>query len=289
MQKKSIDHVTVIRVLAVLTFVFFASSLQAKQEIIWWDYHWSPLRILEGEFKGEGRADKILSIVRAQLSNYRHKGLKMNFPRFSENAKSKNLICSDSMRKTVEREEYLYYSIPMSLANPVQVIFKAQNIEKFGDLSNLSLEKLLQNSKLKTAVSQGSFGPIDPILQKYKHQKNLSITPFEMSTIAKMMLGDRIDYLIVTNSAVVNFELKKMKTPPQVISSSIIEAKEISLRYFACTKTSEGKKVIDQINQILLKTRPTPEYRQAVLLWYLPSELSRLNQYYDDVFLKTSK
>jgi uncharacterized protein (TIGR02285 family) len=61
---------------------------------------------------------------------------------------------------------------------------------------------------------------------------------------------------------------------------------DASLTYVACSKTEWGRKTIDNLNKVLLKTRPTERYRGAYERWLDPSSIGGYRELYKNVFLE---
>lgn len=106
----------------------------------------------------------------------------------------------------------------------------------------------------------------------------------------KMLIAGRIDALPgLPEEAMYLAETLGFKD--QIMTLNITENQNdhsASLTYVACSKTPWGQKTIDAINTVLLKERPTQEYRAAYERWLDPSSIDNYRVLYDDVFLPIS-
>ncbi len=268
------------------------SFLFAKDRITWMKYDWPPVYISKGLYKGQGNADAILKFFQEQLYEYDHITIQVNPARAIKLMKDGEKVCMVGTLKTPERERFLYYAIPIGITLPNAIIVKKNRLSSFKNVENISLEKLLKNKKLRGGIiKKRSYTPvIDQILNKYTGQPNLYVQSSSRmaENLLKMLLADRIDYII--EYPWVTVFLEKILGKKEITTSiAIEETKPFSFGMVACPKNRWGSKVIKRINQILLKSRPTPEYREFVERWNSKKDLIRIRKGYNEIFLKMNK
>ena len=96
-----------------------------------------------------------------------------------------------------------------------------------------------------------------------------------------MLLKERIDY-ILEYEFMVDFEAERLGIKDQFVSIPVEETlDDISLGAFGCSDTAEGKKVIEEINQVLINKRKSEEYRE-LLNFLLPKDPKRVERYWKE-------
>jgi uncharacterized protein (TIGR02285 family) len=63
------------------------------------------------------------------------------------------------------------------------------------------------------------------------------------------------------------------------------ESLDAWLSYVACSKTTWGKMVIQDVNKVLLEQRPKEQYRAAYERWLDEGSISRYRAAYENYFL----
>jgi uncharacterized protein (TIGR02285 family) len=288
-----------LKTLLVTIFCFSLCSLSpltghAKDSIAWMEAVAPPFFIHEGVLKGQGYEDLITNIITDNLPEYDHTHMIANISRHYQQWKQGEKSCALAMYKTPEREEFAYFSIPSVFTLPTVLIITIDNFKKFGE-KNVRLQKLLESNDFTIGRSSNrSYGvAFDKVLDTYGNDNNTFM--FEGAELSlnlfKMLLAGRIDALAgLPEEAMYLAETLGYKD--QIMTLNIVENQkdhDASLTYVACSKTEWGEKTIDAINNVLLKERPTKEYRAAYERWLDPSSIDNYRSLYEDVFLSISK
>jgi uncharacterized protein (TIGR02285 family) len=285
--KVKIKNVVQLKFLVLLAL--FSSVSAAKETIDWMTVDWPPVMILDGEDKGKGRFDILLQLYQDNLPQYNHQSSLNNFTRYWHSAKNGQPTCNILALKNSERQEYMHYSIPSAITLPNSIIMKQDSFVKLGSPSSYSLVDLILDKRFLGILESGrSYSTqIDVLLKKHQEASNLIQGVNSAKQLLQMLELGRVDYIIEYPYISGYLRSKHMSQTPKFSSIAI---KEIPLYYFvhtACPKTDWGKKVIDAVNKILLKIRPTAEYRAANELWYFSDrEIQLIRQVYDTEFLK---
>ena len=194
---------------------------------------------------------------------------------------------------TPEREKFIYYSIPIDFDPPLGVTIKRSKAELFKNTKIISLEKLLENKQLRIGIQSGrSYGKIlDPLLEKHKGQKHIYIREGKglYESLLKMLMADRIDYILGYPVETI-YVGKMLGVDDQVMNIPLQEhLNTYSYGYIACSKTEWGREIIEKINRILRKERPTEHYRSIMERWLDSNIIESYRQAYEAIFLKTEK
>ena len=280
---------------AVLSLIIAASPAlsRAKDTVRWMEAVMPPFFIQEGPSKGKGYGDEITKIIEQQLTDYEHDEVITNITRHFYKFKQGEQVCSVGLYKTPEREEFMYFSLPSFLTLPPVIIIKKDRHAAFNNRASVGLEEILSNKTLMIGlVKDRSYGTtLDGILAKHKEQKNVvKFTGQELShNLFKMLMMDRLDGLIGLPEEAL-YQAEQMGIRDQLMTL-IIEENQNNyngwMSSVGCSKNEWGRKIIAQINLVLLKQRPTEQYRAAYERWLDPNSIENYRKVYREVFLNT--
>ena len=266
-----------------MLLTLIAVRVTAKETITWMVVDWPPLMILEGDDKGKGLADVFLTLYQQNLPQYKHHNMMMNFARYWHGAKNGEPICNLLTLKNQGREDYMHFSIPAAMTLPNSIIMKQENIAKLGNPKSYSLAKLMVDKQFIGILESGrSYSQqIDVLLNEHQASSNLIRGVNSARQLIQMLELGRIEYIIEYPYIADYLRSQYTKQTQQFGSIGIDEIPPYYLTYVACPKTDWGKNVIDSVNQMLLKIRPTPEYHAANERWYVyPREIELIRHVY---------
>ncbi len=282
------QYLKMIPVLFVVMGVWRPSSLPAEETIQWAVMDWPPFYFLDGENKGKGISETILKFYQSKLTKYNHEEIKMRLARYIRQAEDKKDICMYGLLKTPEREKDLYYSYATAFGVTQRIIMKTSTWKKLGQPETMSLEALLLKPDMSVIFQQKrAYGVLNHIINKYQHSENVNIGAQSGFQLIKMLLLDRIDY-IVEYPYPVAMVSKKNKKLDLITSVRIEELPPYILSYCTCAKTPNGKKVIERINEIIRQYRASEEYWQTLsagMNWMDKKSARYLKKLYKDMFL----
>lgn len=280
---------------AVLSLMMAASpSLsRAKDTVSWMEAVMPPFFIQEGPSKGKGYGDEITRIIEQQLTDYEHDEVITNITRHFYKFKQGEHVCSVGLYKTPEREEFMYFSLPSFLTLPPVIIIKKDRHSAFNNRASVGLGEILNNKTLMIGlVKDRSYGTtLDDILAEHKEQKNVvKFTGQELSNnLFKMLMMDRLDGLIGLPEEAL-YQAEQMGIRDQLMTL-IIEENQNNyngwMSAVGCSRNEWGRTIIARINQVLLKQRPTEQYRAAYERWLDPNSIENYRKVYREVFLNT--
>jgi uncharacterized protein (TIGR02285 family) len=271
------------------------SLSQAKDTVSWMEAVMPPFFIQEGSSKGKGYGDEITKIIQQQLTGYEHDEVITNITRHFYKFKQGEQVCSVGLYRTPEREKFMYFSLPSFLTLPPVIIIRKDRHAAFNNRASVSLGEILRNKTLMIGlVKDRSYGTtLDGILAQHKEQKNVvKFTGQELShNLFKMLMMDRLDGLIGLPEEAL-YQAEQMGIRDQLMTL-IIEENQNNyngwMSAVGCSKNEWGRKIIAQINQALLKQRPTEQYRAAYERWLDPNSIENYRKVYLEVFLNTTQ
>lgn len=250
-----------------------------------------PFYIHEGELQGQGYQDLITELIKKQLPGYEHQHMKANISRHYQQWKEGKQACGLAMFKTPERQEFAYFSIPSVFTLPTVLIVRKDRLDAFGCTESVSLTELLKSNEFVVGRSNNrSYGlEFDNTLNTHGNNKNIFAYegPELSRNLFRMLLAGRIDALAGLPEEAM-YLAEKMEVRDKITTIGIKENQvnhDASLTYVACSKTEWGKKTIKDINEVLLKLRPTEEYRAAYERWLAPDAINGYRKLYKEIFL----
>jgi uncharacterized protein (TIGR02285 family) len=286
----AIKHLPLVIIIFLAT-TFLPTGAWTKNSIVWLEAVAPPFFIHEGEFQGQGYEDLITDILKKNLQEYDHSHMIANISRHYQQWKQGEQACGLAMYKTPERMEFAHFSIPSVITLPTVLIINKENFDNFGGTKTVSLKDILKsNNYVVGRAKNRSYGiEFDDTLNIYGNEKNIFAYegPELTLNLFEMLLAGRIDALSgLPEEGMYLAEIMGIKD--QIMTLNIVENQvnhNASLTYVACSKTEWGQKAIEDINKVLLKVRPTENYRTAYERWLDPSSIAGYRKLYNEVFL----
>lgn len=281
--------------LLVLSFgVFFSVSTFAKETITWMEVDFAPFLIHSGPFKGGGYGDVGSDILVENLPQYDHSVILANLSRQYELYQQQENVCTVGLFKNPDREKFMYFSIPVFFSLPNHLIISKDKHDEIGGLSSVQLKDVLQSNKIVIGHSKNRSysAEIDSVLKEYGSSKNLFLAEnrgaFTTSFFEMLKLG-RVDAIIAAPEEIL-YQAEQLGLRDKLVTVSIEEnSLDAWLSYVVCAKTPWGKKVITDINEVLIKQRPTDRYREAYERWLDEGRLKEYRRLYISEFLSVKE
>jgi len=287
--RKVLKCIILINILIVsLAILFSPVMVRGEDTITWLKTDFPPVSIAEGKDAGEGIMNKITDLMISDLPDYHHQSRVANIDRIMTEFEQGQDACAGGFIITEERLKIGYFSkYPSTFLPPVQIVVRKEDKKLFESSGMPSLEDLLVNKTLKLGLSSKmAYGKkIDNLVEKYKAKANIFFRHGDdiSKGLLRMLLKKRIDYTIAYP-----WMVEYMLKPEQVDKLTFIPAKETQvpiMHYVMCSKTDWGLQVIEKINAILKKERPTKRYRSIFERWLPKGEIERYRREYEIQFL----
>jgi len=264
--------------------------VSAKDTILWQTYHRPPGTFNYGEHKNQGFVQKALQMIIEQMPEYQHDMPITTLARAISDIKAGKKACHPALYITAEREEHMVFSNASILNSNTRIIAKPENMEHFLENGQVNLEKILQqNSLIFGHVNNRSYGnTIDDIFKKYNHANNIvQVNNIDLKRVFQMIERNRVDITIAYPFEIQYYLKNTPQSIEQLVAYPIANIPPYNTGAVACPKNAWGKKIIQQVNAILKKIKPTAEYQQALTIWRENERDNPLfNQYYREYFLK---
>ena len=269
-------------VLTIMILAILKPSVWAKDVLTWQVVHWPPFQMLEGADKGQGRYDALLALYQANLPQYEHKTIQMNWARFWSDIKEGKEICNMFAIKTEERSTYAVFSKPLSIGLPLRIIMRKESIKTLGISRPISLVTLLKDSQFKGVfISRRSYyQPIDQILGKYASMPTVNMLAVSDENAIRMILAGRMDYTL-EYPYVANYMTSKFQSGYDATIGSIPveELQDFGVSCLACPDNAWGKKVVADFDMMLEQVKQQPGYLSIMQMYHTdPKELEDIRR-----------
>ncbi|QRE76561.1 transporter substrate-binding domain-containing protein [Methylobacterium aquaticum] len=174
------------------------------KQITWTASNSPPFMMTEGEERNTGIFDRIRRLLSERMTGYTHSTLVVPFPRILASLKSGEEWCFVGGVKTPEREGFAVFSRPVAMFNPLRIVVRAADRARFAALGELSLRDLLTDHRsLRTSVLRNR--AIAPAVDALFRQHPPGQIHSEFGEAFRMLLNDRLDYLVEYSSSMIYF------------------------------------------------------------------------------------
>ncbi len=259
--------------------------------LTWMESDFPPVVIHSGPLEGKGYQDVIQDILKENLPEYRHLTLVGNMKRMYHEFKKGSHVCNGAFYKTRERETFLHFSIPTTFTLPTRLILKKGTWVRLGGEKRAALAEVLSEPELTLGVAANrSYGvPIDAVLDKYRGGGKLFVYSGDdlFENLLKMLVAGRLDGILGLPEEVV-YMGEKLRLTEEIVSVSLVENEgeyHAWLGYLVAPKNAWGKALVEKVDRILLRERPTERYRKAYERWLDVNSREVYRALYDEVFL----
>lgn len=244
-----------------------AQQAAAKDIMKWFRVDIPPVYILNDD-SADGFGDQSMQFVMDKLTHYDHRVVNVNMSRGLEMLKRGDRICFSTLLKNSERTKFIEFSTVSQLVLPVHLVIRMGERPKLAPYMDgegrIDLDLLLQDTSITIGIaSDRSYSKvIDDILKKYRMYRNVYIRPSSniAAGLVDMVGRERIDCTLEFPVTVAHL------TKSQRIGYHLLDFIPIKglpkffQTHFAAPKNAWGKKVIDEIDAILLQHRASDEY-----------------------------
>lgn len=277
------------RFLCSLGLLMCSSLVCAKDSIKWLEMDAPPYHIQTGELKNQGIVDQVTQLLQQNMPNYLHSERVMNLPRVKEVMRIGQEVCHASLYKTPQREAVAYFSkVPSTMFPPVGLTIKEESFELFDENPMVSFSEVLIRQDLMGGISKGrSYGKsLDKILKQYERTARLERRSGDdiYQGLFNMLLYGRVDY-ILGSPLESGFAQRNLAAKNKVFNIMLKERNSYDFGFVACSKTPWGKRIIEEINAVLIKIRPTPQYKSYFTKWLDDLSKGSFEKAYDKQFL----
>jgi uncharacterized protein (TIGR02285 family) len=253
-----------------------ASTLTAAHEkkVIWYIFDIRPTHFIDGEEKGSGFADYVQAKLIENMAEYQHSVQIVSVARLVADLKAGKPFCT--INGFYGGAPFpTAYSAPYNISRARHVVYlKNKKSEILQGKSSVSFESLITNKKLIFGHMDGApYHPkINSLLIKHQSKENVFVRS-DSSRMSKglfeMLIKGRIDYMLSILN-VKKYYSSRIKGGEMLEAFIPTESKDfLELVAPNCTGGEWGEGVVKDINKVLVKVRPTPEFRKKLEKYHL--------------------
>lgn len=259
-------------ILLILSFPLFA------KEVNWVLVDYPPYYILQGEYKGQGRDESVVNLLKPHLSEYQHKYHEMPVSRAVKSVRSDDKVfCIASLYKTPERQQFIHFTenyATIGLAPAIAMRKSVATSLSLNEKKPVSLSELITQKGLTIGLPLNrSYGNVlDAVIELApRHQVSYRAGADSLESLTYMLQKQRVDLILGYPSE--HYYLKAlMDKEDELTQISISETNQIVKGYLGCSKNKAGKAVIDKLDSALAKRNQSAEF-EAIMLRWLPDNL----------------
>lgn len=249
-----------------LFFVFTLSpNISGQEAIRWMHADFPPYYIVGGKQNGEGSFALIEQFLIDSLTNYDHEREVANIIRINMELERKENVCVVGYINTPERDEFMEFLIPAMLMHSNRLIVLESSAEQLYDFTNsdktVDLIRLLESGNSVVGVARGrSYGlPVDQIINEFLDSDSIDRTRDIDQFILSLRMLDaerpgidlalgyplEVEYLSQqSKEALGPFEYYQISGNAPYVPITV-----------ACSQSDFGKKVIQQVNELVQDNR----------------------------------
>ncbi|OUR97413.1 hypothetical protein A9Q84_13895 [Halobacteriovorax marinus] len=275
-----------------LFLLLYCCNLSAKKtgpsdNITWRVVDWPPFYITNPTSNEKGLYDGFIEQVSLELPEYKHHKVKMNTLRARKQMKMGEKICHPSVLPDTDA----LLSKVNSILLPHKLIVRNE-VSKLIEKRNktMSLIDVLNMKGITIGISPDSYTTkLNKITKRYLKKSNVFINNDYVNLIKMLFLG-RVD-VIIQYSPIVRYLSHKENREDiyKVYNIKEIKDQKYTLVHVACPKNAWGKRVINKINNFLVKESRNSRYIDHRIRWYSKEERSILKEYYKKIYLKDKR
>lgn len=264
---------TLLRGLVLLLFGLSGHAAAAEPVVHWLLSDLAPFRILSGPAQGQGSSDLMEKMLMAQLPQYQHRSRFVSFERREVlHGDASALYCSFGILNNAKRQRQMLMSVPAGVVMPVALATVAdskldQELQQL-QVPVVDLQQLVSRQRYLGLLESGRGYP--QLIDQARTIPGALLgdhSAIDQNPV-DLLLGGRVDYLLEYPHRV-NFLLNSSKQPTATLHFYLLAGDDsYQTTYVACSKHPAAPKLINDINQQLVKLWANPEYQQKMLSWH---------------------
>ena len=208
---------------------------------------------------------------------------------------SESLVCAENKLLTEERKSLGYFTDIPQVVFPGLRLFINKNATQYNSVKDLvqedghiSIKNILDTEP--TAIFSIAAGrkygeSIDQLISNPKWEKRFILRHgVDMSEgVVQMLRKERADMIFEYPSVVAYYESQN-NAPAILDSYALTESEDFSLGYIVCSKSPQGKAIIEQLNQAIGRLSITSKYYDAHMKFFDTQSKKDATIYYNLVY-----
>lgn len=275
------------KILPLVLSCIISVNVSAKETLYWAQYDIPPFYIKDGSYSDKGIVDITDEMIRAELPQYNHVKIWANIARIRHMMEQGKKIICGNLLKTPEREKYqIFSSIHRVLPTALHVIIplnEKNNYNKYinNDKSIDLLRLINSKDKIGYFIASRSYGSkYDTAIQDRKNKRINYALNAPMGNVFDMLIKDKNGFTIAYPEELIYYTESKFGYGSSIVSDlnkksylgrfkiiRISGQPEQVTTYVTAPKTEWGRKVISEINHVLIKLSSNHDYINDNYQW----------------------
>lgn len=231
----------------------------SRDTVLWHVNNFPPYSITSGPEAGQGINDHVMSQLMKGMPEFQHKVIDASLARALENIKTRPDACSVSLLRTPEREAVMYFSIPRGLLLPNALVMMRSRADEMKPFLNAQgevvLESMLAEGRLRLGLSpERSYGQwVDQVIKRYPGAV-VTVAAKDQFASRLLKLVNQNEFDVVIGYAIeLRYTVQEMKMNlHDFVVYPIAESSGLLSVGVACSKSEQGRRIIDAIDRVLL-------------------------------------
>lgn len=263
-----------------------AASVRAGDLVTWMHADFPPLRIVEGPYAGLGPSDMIHGLMRREMPDLEHRVLTANLRRTLTWMEKGENVLAVGIIPGPERDRVMRYSVPCVLVPPACLVVRAGDGAGWADGRRVSLQEFAATRTIGVAAGRSYGREVDAALQTVADPSRIVASSGSklFDNLMEMLLLGRVDGVLAYPFEAVYVARMKGKAD-RIALVPLREAMVPVVGRIAAPRTDWGERMIERVDEVLLRRRGDPEYRAAFERWLPPGAVEDYRAMYEDFLL----
>lgn len=256
-------------------------------KITWLINDFPPFSDVTEESPGVGIADEIIRYLQQHLPQYEHEFQVATFARVYALMRERMNVCHATTLKLPGRSVDMYFSKPVLVLLPQQVLVNKGQEERFAGYldsdGRVIVSRLMSDSSLVTAISEqrGYSASVNHALASLGPQTHILQAGTQFQAPFKQLKAGWIDYMFAYPVETNWYESTLPVDDSHFVRYEIAGDPPYMLGYVACSHNEWGRKVIESIDE-QLRVAPSPApWTEKMIEYTQPAELPRYKHILD--------
>lgn len=210
--------------------------------------------------------------------------------------RSNELACTGNKVRNAEREAFAYFTeLPQLIFPGLRLYMLQATADKAELLQHQPQETIQSLASLSTKLPHARIGivggrnygePLQALFEQLARRNRIyTRTASDMTAAAllDMLVNGRVE-LIVEYPNVVQHYSEALNHAVPLVSINISEAAEYSAGHIMCSKTEQGKQLVQAFDQAIRQASQDKRYLQAHLRWFDASSHKKVTALYNQVY-----
>ena len=260
-----------------------SSHADIRPKVLWYQTNMPPHYIENQGDERPGVNQQVLKVLTDQLGQYQHEVRIANSSRTLKALEQLRNVCSVGLVKNPQLEKHTLFSEPWGILLSHGAIYRSQDQQLLAPYltgDGLDLEALLKQQALIAAIAKKrNYGTdINSFLNQLpEHQLHRFSGSNEFQSLLRILKRHHDADIIFGYPTELNYFVQQQNLALSEVSFINIKgAPATDLAYIGCTRSEQGKAIIEQVNQLIVRHRG--QLFAGFYQSWLPAEKRRLHQ-----------